>query len=119
MKGYVIDIAEKMSRLSASELDELTTVLMHKHDLSATIYRLIPITKNLECDLWLVKVGDRKLQMIKTVKDAFGLGLRDAKTIIDNAPCFLKEFMPTHEAEKIQETLESIGATVEIRYHDN
>jgi len=118
MNEKVEDIARKMSRLNTLEFSELSTVLIQKHDISATIYRFKPMTENVECDLWLTRTGDRKLQLLKSIKEMFGLGLRDAKSLVDAAPCYLKEFMPLDKAEVIKEKLETTGATIEIRYHD-
>jgi large subunit ribosomal protein L7/L12 len=112
-------IAKEIARLSSIEIDELSSVLMNEHNISATLYRFNSATlKSKECDLVLLDAGSLKLQMVKTIKETFGLGLKDAKTIVDSAPCYLKEFMDSDEAEKIKEEMESIGATIKIRYHD-
>lgn len=118
-------IAKTISALSSTELNELTYVLMEKHDMSATIYRfgVIPdvetsVDENEECDIWLEKTGMRKLTVMKFIKDTFDVGLRDAKYIVDNAPCYLKEFILVDEAQKIAEELTEIGATVKLKYHD-
>jgi len=119
MNKKVKDIAKKMSRLDSQEFNELSTVLMNEHDMSATIYRFKPMSENTNCDLLLMGTGNRKLFLIKSVKEIFGLGLKDAKDIIDSAPCKLKEYMDIDEAEKIKEQLEEFGATLEINYHEN
>ena len=119
MNEKVEDIARKMSRLSTLELSELSTVLIQKHDISATIYRFgVTPPYNKKCDLWLIRTGDRKLQLIKSIREIFSLGLRDAKYIIDSIPCYLKEFMVVSDAKDIQEKLEEFGATIKIKYHD-
>ena len=127
MKTNLPEIANEISKLSAEELDKLSSILTQEYNMSATLYHF-PLaivtsvreyTTYKESSLYLTKCGDRKLQMIKTCKEIFGWGLKEAKTIIDSAPCYLKEFMPTEEAEDIKVTLESIGATIEIKYHEN
>jgi large subunit ribosomal protein L7/L12 len=111
-------IAKEIARLNSTEIDELSSILLNEHNISATLYRFSPVTSTpKECDLFLRHAGSLKLQMVKTIKETFGLGLKDAKTIVDSAPCYLKEFMDSDEAEEIKEQLEEIGATVEIRYH--
>jgi len=119
MNEKVEDIARKMSRLSTLELSELSTVLIQKHDISATIYRFgVTPPYDKKCDLWLTRTGDRKLQLLKSIKEMFGLGLRDAKCLVDVAPCSLKEYITIDKAEVIKEKLEATSATIEIKYHD-
>jgi len=119
MNENVEDIARKMSRLSTLELSELSTVLIQKHDISGTIYRFgVTSSYDKKCDLWLIRTGDRKLQLVKLINEMFGLGLKDAKSLVDAAPCYLKEFMPLDKVEVIKEKLETTGATIEIRYHE-
>jgi large subunit ribosomal protein L7/L12 len=121
MKDHIKETARKIARMSSSDIDDLATALM-EHSISATIYRFSAeksiFDEDRECDLWLEKTGMRKLQMVKEVKEIFGLGLRDAKRLIDSAPCYLKEFMPVIEAREIAERLTDVGATVQIKYHD-
>jgi len=117
MKENVNTIARKISRLSSTELDELTFQLLNEHDMSVTIYRLKPMVENNNCDLILMKTGGSRLQIVKSIKEIFGLGLKDAKNIVDNIPYTLKEYIDVDEAEKIKEQLEEFGATLEINYH--
>lgn len=116
-------IAKTISALSSTELNELTYVLMEKHDMSATIYRFgvipdVETSVDEQCDLVLLDCGQRKLMVVKLLKELLGLGLKDAKHIADDAPCFMKKNMDVEEADKMKKDLESIGATTEIRYHD-
>lgn len=121
MKTEINKIAREIARLNPIERDELVSVLMNSHNISATLYHFGAVSTNeihQECDLRLIRTGERKLQLIKTIKETFGLGLKDAKDIVDSAPCYLKEFMPVAEGEKIRDNLEEIGATIEILYHE-
>ena len=63
----------------------------------------------------LVSGGDKKLNVVKVVKEALGLGLKDAKDLVDGAPKTLKEGATKDEAEALKKQLEEAGATVEIK----
>lgn len=114
-------LAKELATLDAAELDELTSLLLNNYNMSATLYHfsigIMPVSASNDCDLVLLDAGRAKLMVIKTVKESFGLGLKDAKDIVDSAPCYLKQFMPSEEAENIREVLEAIGAKTEINYH--
>ena len=68
-----------------------------------------------EFDVVLVSGGDKKLNVVKVVKEALGLGLKDAKDLVDGAPKTLKEGTTKDEAEALKKQLEEAGATVEIK----
>jgi len=68
-----------------------------------------------EFDVVLASVGGQKLQVIKGVREVTGLGLKEAKELVDNAPKPLKEKVTKEEAESIKEKLTEAGATVEIK----
>lgn len=68
-----------------------------------------------EFDVILTTFGDKKIQVIKEVRAITGLGLKDAKTLVDGAPQPVKEAIPKDEAEKIKEQLEAVGAQVEVK----
>lgn len=63
----------------------------------------------------LANIGDKKIQVIKEVRVITGLGLKDAKDLVDNAPKPIKEKISKQEAEEIKKKLEAVGATVEIK----
>jgi large subunit ribosomal protein L7/L12 len=67
-----------------------------------------------EFDVVLQAVGDKKIQVIKVVRTVTGLGLKEAKDLVDGAPSKVKEGVPKEEAEKIKKELEESGATVEL-----
>jgi len=68
-----------------------------------------------EFDVVLASFGDKKLDVIKAVRELTGLGLKDAKELVEGAPKTIKEGVSKDEAESIKKTLEGAGATVEIK----
>ena len=68
-----------------------------------------------EFDVVLAEVGANKIQVIKAVREATGLGLKEAKEIVDNAPKAVKEAVPTADAEALKAKLEEAGAKVELK----
>jgi large subunit ribosomal protein L7/L12 len=67
-------------------------------------------------DVVLKAAGDKKIQVIKEVRTATGLGLKEAKDLVEGAPKTIKEALTKEEAEKLKKTLEDQGATVELKY---
>lgn len=63
----------------------------------------------------LAGVGDQKIKVIKAVREATGLGLKEAKELVDGAPANIKENIDTTEANALKEALEAVGATVELK----
>jgi len=68
-----------------------------------------------EFDVVLAAAGDKKIQVIKEVRGITGLGLKEAKELVESAPKAVKEGLPKEEADKIKEQLEGVGATVELK----
>ena len=68
-----------------------------------------------EFDVILAAAGDKKIQVIKEVRSITGLGLKEAKEMVEGAPKPVKEGLPKDEAEKLKEQLEGVGATVELK----
>ena len=68
-----------------------------------------------EFDVILASVGSEKIKVIKVVREITGLGLKEAKEVVDNAPKALKEGIKKSEAEAIKKALEEVGATIEIK----
>jgi large subunit ribosomal protein L7/L12 len=66
-------------------------------------------------DVILASVGDKKIQVIKAVRGATGLGLKEAKELVDNAPKAIKEGVSKDDAEALRKELEEAGAAVEIK----
>jgi large subunit ribosomal protein L7/L12 len=65
--------------------------------------------------VYLAATGDKKIQVIKVVRAATGLGLKEAKALVDEAPRAVKEGIDRDEADKLKQELEEAGATVEIK----
>lgn len=119
MKEKVNDIAKEISRLNKLEISDLISVLLNEHDISATIYRFGTASYNLsslngEYSLIITNTGINKLLLVKTIKGLFGLGLKNAKRIVDDVPCTIKDNATWSEAEELRITLEAIGAKIEV-----
>jgi large subunit ribosomal protein L7/L12 len=120
----VIGIIEKMSVL---ELAELSRSLQEKFGVSAAVpvaqmaasagagEAAAPAEEQTEFSAVLAAVGDKKIQVIKVVRELTGLGLKEAKDLVDGAPKPVKEGVPKEEAEKIKAKLSEVGATVELK----
>jgi len=117
METNIKQIARAMSRLSKSEFDELEVALL-KNNISATLYRFSPIDSTWDekttATVFLRKTGQRKLMLVKTLKEYFGIGLKEAKETVDCAPCVVIENTSIENAERLKAELEECGATVEI-----
>lgn len=68
-----------------------------------------------EFDVILASAGEAKMKVIKAVKDLTGLGLKDAKALVDEAPKAIKEGASKEEAEELKAKLEEVGATIELK----
>lgn len=118
----VIGIIEKMSVL---ELAELSKSLQDKFGVTAAVpvaqaaapaaEAAAPAEEQTEFSAILSAIGDKKIQVIKVVRELTGLGLREAKDLVDGAPKPVKEDVPKEEAEKVKAKLSEVGATVEIK----
>lgn len=120
----VIGIIEQMSVL---ELAELSKNLQEKFGVSAAVpvaqaatpagaaEAAAPAEEKTEFSVVLAAVGDKKIQVIKVVRELTGLGLREAKDLVDGAPNPVKEGLSKDEAEKIKAKLTEVGATVELK----
>ena len=79
-----------------------------------TVLELKELKETIE-ETFGVTAGANKIQVIKAVREATGLGLKEAKEIVDGAPSTVKEAMPTADAEALKEALTAAGATVELK----
>ena len=75
----------------------------------------VAVAEQTEFDVVLMGAGDKKIQVIKVVREVTGLGLKEAKDLVDGAPKPVKEKVSKEEAQSIKQKLEENGATVEIR----
>jgi len=129
-KLTVEEIVEAIGGLTVLELSELVKSLEEKFGVTAQapVVAAGPVPaagaaapaaeaaeEQTEFDIVLSAVGDKKIQVIKVVRAITGLGLKEAKELVDNAPKPVKEKVSKDEAEEIKSKLEEVGATVEIK----
>ena len=115
----VVGLIESMSVL---ELATLSKTLQEKFGVTAAApvaaaapAASAPEAEKTEFTVVLTGIGDKKIQVIKVVRELTSLGLKEAKDLVDKAPGTIKENIPKAEAEKIQKALLEVGATVEIK----
>ncbi len=117
------DILEKIAELKVTELSELVKAMEEKFGISAAM----PVAaagagaaagEAEEKTTWNVMLkagGGQKIQVIKVIREAIGLGLKEAKDLVDAAPKTIKEGATKDEAEKIKKQLETVGAKIELK----
>ena len=116
-------IIEAIKEMSVLELNDLVKAIEEEFGVTAAA----PVAaagaaaggdaeaEKTDFDVELTSAGSSKIKVVKAVKEATGLGLKDAKELVDGAPKVIKEALPKEEAEKLKETLEEVGATVELK----
>ena len=123
------EIVEAISNLTVLELADLVKTLEDKFGVSAAAPMAMAagpmaggagagaaaIEEQTEFDAVLKSIGEKKIQVIKVVRELTGLGLKEAKDLVDGAPKPVKEKVSKQEAEQIKAKLEAEGATVEVR----
>ena len=117
-------IAEELVNLTVKEVNELANVLKKEYGIepaAAAVAVAAPAAAGAAAaeektafDVVLKSAGAAKLQVVKAVKEACGLGLKEAKELVDGAPSKLKEGVAKEEAEALKKALEEAGAEVEI-----
>ena len=117
-------IAEELVNLTVKEVNELATILKDEYGIepaaAAVAVAAGPAAgaaaaeEKTAFDVVLKSAGAAKLQVVKAVKEACGLGLKEAKDLVDGAPSKLKEGVAKEEAEALKKALEEAGAEVEI-----
>ena len=120
-------IAEELVNLTVKEVNELATVLKDEYGIepaaAAVAVAAGPAAggaaaaaeEKTSFDVVLAEVGSTKLQVVKAVKEACGLGLKEAKDLVDGAPSTLKEGLSKDDAEALKKALEEAGAEVELK----
>ncbi|HZH68470.1 MAG TPA: 50S ribosomal protein L7/L12 [Chitinophagales bacterium] len=119
-------LAETLVNLTVKEVNELATILKDEYGIEPAAAAVAVAgpgggdgaaaeEAKTEFDVVLTSAGGAKLKVIKEVKGMLGLGLKDAKDLVDGVPSTLKEAVPTDEAEKIKAALEDLGAEVELK----
>ena len=120
------DVIEFIANMTVLELSELVKEMEEKFGVSAAapvaVAAAVPgeaggaqAEEKTEFDVILTTFGDKKIQVIKEVRAITGLGLKDAKTLVDEVPKPVKEGISKEDAEKIKSQLEDAGAQVEIK----
>ncbi len=117
-------LAEELVNLSVKDVQELAKVLKEEYGIepAATVVAAGPVegtaaaeAEQTEFDVILKSAGAAKLAVIKAVKELAGLGLKEAKELVDGAPKAVKEKVSKAEAEQIKSALEEAGAEVEVK----
>lgn len=120
-------IAEELVNLTVKEVNELATVLKDEYGIepaaAAVAVAAGPAAggaaakaeEKTSFDVVLAEVGGAKLQVVKAVKEACGLGLKEAKDLVDGAPATIKEGLSKEEAENLKKAIEEAGAKVELK----
>ena len=119
-------IAEELVNLTVKEVNELAQVLKDEYGIepaaAAVAVAAGPAAgaapaeeEKTSFDVVLAEVGATKLQVVKAVKEACGLGLKEAKDLVDGAPATIKEGLSKDEAENLKKTIEAAGAKVELK----
>ena len=117
------DILEAVGSLTVMELNDLVKAFEEKFGVSAAAVAVAAgpaagaaaAEEKTEFDVVLASAGDQKVGVIKVVRAVTGLGLKEAKDLVDSAPKTIKEGVSKAEAEDIQKQLEEAGAKVEIK----
>lgn len=120
------EIVNKISELSAMDLADLSKAIQEKFGVTAAApVAMMPgagagagaaeVEEQTEFDVVLNSAGDKKIQVIKAVRELTSLGLKEAKDLVESAPCKVKEGLGKEDAEKAKAKLEDAGAVVEIK----
>lgn len=109
------DVIDFIANMTVLELSELVKELEEKFGGAPAEAAAAAVEEQTEFDVILSSAGDKKIQVIKEVRAITGLGLKEAKALVDEAPKPVKEGVPKDEAEKIKAQLEEAGAQVEIK----
>ena len=117
------DILEAVAGMTVMDLNDLVKAFEEKFGVSAASLAVAapgaaaaaPVEEKTEFDVVLLEAGAKKVEVIKVVRAATGLGLKEAKDVVDGAPKTVKEGAPKADAEALKKQLEEAGATVEIK----
>jgi large subunit ribosomal protein L7/L12 len=124
MSEKIAAMIEEVKTLSVLELAELVHALEDEFGVSAAAAAVAAPAagaaapaeeEKTEFDVVLKEVGGNKIAVIKAVREATGLGLKEAKALVDGAPATVKEAMPKADAEALAEKLKEAGATAELK----
>lgn len=124
MSDKVLKLIEDVKTLTVLELSELVKALEEEFGVSAAAPVAVAaapvaggaaVEEKTEFDVILKAAGDNKMKVVKAVKDITGLGLKEAKDVVDGAPKPVKEKISKDAAEEIKKQLEELGAQVEVK----
>jgi large subunit ribosomal protein L7/L12 len=120
--------AEQLVNLTVKEVQELAEIMKEEYGIEPAAAAVAvaagpaggaeggeEVVEKTEFDIFLESAGSAKLQVVKEVKNLLGVGLKEAKEIVDGAPGIVKEGVPKADAESIKASLEGAGATVELK----
>jgi len=116
-------IAEELVNLTVKDVNELATILKDEYGIEPAAAAVAVaagasaavVEEKTAFDVILTSAGQAKLKAVKAVKEACGLGLKEAKDLVDAAPSKLKEGVSKEEAEALKTTIEASGAEVEVK----
>ena len=120
----VMAIVEELKALTVLELSDLVHAVEEEFGVSAAAAVAVAAPaeggaaaaeEKTDFDVILTSAGSAKIQVIKAVREATGLGLKEAKAVVDGAPAPVKEGVPAADAEALKAALEAAGATVELK----
>ena len=106
---------EDIKAMTVLELADLVKALEEEFGVSAAATAVEAVEEKTEFDVILKEVGPEKIKVIKVVREQTGLGLKEAKEVVDNAPKAVKEGVSKEDAEKIAAAFKEVGATCEIK----
>jgi large subunit ribosomal protein L7/L12 len=118
------DILDAISNMTVMEVVDLIKAMEDKFGVSAAAVATVaapaaapaaPVEEKTEFTVMLTGFGDKKVQVIKAIRTITGLGLKEAKDLVEGVPALVKEAIPKADAEKIKKELEESGGTVEIK----
>ena len=125
MASTIDNIVDNISKLTAVELSDLKKALEEKFDVTAAAPMGMPmmmpgegadaVEEQTEFDVMIVEIGEQKLKVIKTVREITGLGLKEAKALVDGTPNTVKEAVGKEDAEEIKKKIEAVGGKVELK----
>ena len=123
MSEKVTELVEKIKALTLLEASDLKKALEEEFGVSAAApvamaapaAAAAPVEEQTEFDVILEAAGDKKINVIKVVRAHTGLGLKEAKDLVDGAPKTVKEAVSKDEAEKLKKEFEEAGATVKVK----
>ena len=119
----ILKFVEDIKELSVLELAELVDAIQEEFGVTAAVAAAPAAgagagaaeAEKTEFDVVLASFGDAKMAVIKAAKEALGLGLKEAKTVVEGAPTTIKEGVSKAEAEELKAKLEEAGATIELK----